>query len=224
MSQREKAPARRDTQAAFSSIYSEHTWGSESKSGPGSEAVKAKKYIAFLQRFIKKHRIKSIVDIGCGDWSIARNLDLSEIRYMGMDVVPEVVTSLTRNFQKENIKFICEDATSAKLPEADLLIIKDVLQHWPNANVHSFLKKLDGFKLALLTNDYARCRIRRFLGYEFCGEILQEPVDIEFGECRSIKLREKPFSLACNQVLKFRIVDHGTVFCKETMLWRRRNN
>ena len=206
---------------AFSKIYLDHSWGSESKSGPGSVASKVRGYIRFLQNFIKSNDIKSITDVGCGDWSIAKCLELDNVAYCGVDVVPSVVNSLSMQYGRDNVRFECMDATNGNLPTADLLIMKDVLQHWPNKQVKDFFPNLEKFKFGLVTNDYCRYRLINILGFRFRGKLMTELDDIQFGECRSIRLNQSPFSLKCKRVFHFLVRDQGTLYCKETMLWRR---
>ena len=40
------------------------------------------------------------------------------------------------------------------LPTADLLIVKDVPQHWSNADIQAFLPRLQNYKGALITNSF----------------------------------------------------------------------
>ena len=53
---------------AFEEIYSKHTWGGVSKSGPGSDPLATREYVNFVNNFLKENtNIESIVEIGCGD-------------------------------------------------------------------------------------------------------------------------------------------------------------
>lgn len=54
----------------FTNIYETKYWGdSEFYSGPGSEVFYLKdNYVPFLKQFILDNSIKSIVDLGCGNF------------------------------------------------------------------------------------------------------------------------------------------------------------
>ena len=59
------------------------------------------------------------------------------------------------------------------------MIVKDVLQHWPNHDIQYFLKNiLPKFRYALITNDYKENAMNW---------------DINIGGYRPINLEEKPF-------------------------------
>lgn len=56
--------------------------------------------------------------------------------YTGVDVVEELVNYNTERFSKPNIRFICMDAASDEpLPDGQLLIIRQALQHMKNADI-----------------------------------------------------------------------------------------
>lgn len=135
--------------------------------------------MAFLQDFFRKNNIKSIVDCGCGDWQFSQNINFEGIDYKGFDVASFVVENNIKNFQKEHINFFLYDGDFNALPEADLIICKDVLQHLPNAKVKEFIANLHKYKFALITND---------IGEKF-------NYDISLGGYRCLDLRQPPFKL-----------------------------
>ncbi|MGI8685990.1 MAG: methyltransferase [Acidimicrobiales bacterium] len=55
--------------------------------------------------------------------------------------MPELVERNTEAFGKPGVRFQALDLSEAELPPADLLVCKDVLQHWPNDWVSSFLER-----------------------------------------------------------------------------------
>lgn len=146
----------------FNRIYSEGVWGRNvagtGTSGSGSTLAITEQYRAYLQDFIKTHRVRSIVDAGCGDWSFSSTIDWADASYLGVDIASDVIETVRRKHEKGNIKFRVGDITE-ELPAADLLISKDVLQHLPNALVHNFIRnnlKRGKYKWVLLTNDRGR--------------------------------------------------------------------
>ena len=71
------------------------------------------------------------------------------------------------------------DGDIPELPHADLLIVKDVLHHWPNGHIDMFMRQIHKFKTAVITNDMTeRCgtRCRRDILF---GEY--EPIGLEVG-------------------------------------------
>jgi 2-polyprenyl-3-methyl-5-hydroxy-6-metoxy-1,4-benzoquinol methylase len=93
------------------------------------------------------------VDVGCGDWEFSRYINWENIQYTGYDVVASVINKNQKNFSQENICFVHANDLTEDLPQADLLICKDVLQHLSNESVILFLEQTNKFKYCLITND-----------------------------------------------------------------------
>ncbi|MBI4414995.1 MAG: SAM-dependent methyltransferase, partial [Candidatus Kerfeldbacteria bacterium] len=53
-------------QPIFEKIYKDKVW--YKGSGSGSLPENTTTYRDFLQKYIKQNNIKSILDLGCGDW------------------------------------------------------------------------------------------------------------------------------------------------------------
>ncbi|MBA3722549.1 MAG: methyltransferase domain-containing protein [Parachlamydiaceae bacterium] len=146
------------TEEVFNDIYKNKSWGKNSSgegfSGTGSTLKNTVEYRQFLADFFTAYNIKSVVDAGCGDWTFSQEINWSGINYKGYDLVKFVIEKNRANFGSENIKFFHQDATKTnKLPAADLLICKDVLQHLPLEDISVFLQNLKQFKFCLITND-----------------------------------------------------------------------
>ena len=171
--------------AVFSKIYSYNIWGKGS--GIGSDPENAKPYLKLLQQYINDDRIHTIVDLGCGDWQIMSNINIPDNKaYKGYDVVSSVQQANIKKFAKPNIQFyIIQDLEYFKRKKVygDLLIVKDVLQHWPNKEINYFFKNiLPNFKYALITNSIM----------PNLPSLINR--DISLGEFRPIRLMDSPFT------------------------------
>lgn len=183
----------------FDEIYRTNAWGSGSGTGSTEENTRA--YRDFLQAFMKLNRVSSVIDLGCGDWQFSKHIDWSGIRYIGIDV-SGVVLANTRRHACEGVEFRQLDACVDPLPSADLLIAKDVLQHWSNSDILGLLARRRSFRFALITNGYAANGDRR------------TNTDISAGMWRPVDLSKDPFSLSGAYVFDF-IGDEP----KQTFLW-----
>lgn len=172
----------------FEEIYSKNEWGHGS--GEGSLPIHTSGYAAFLERFLVERKISSVVDMGCGDWQFSKNIRWNAVQYHGFDVVSSVILNNQSRYTTENIKFHLYSGDAAELPSADLLIVKDVLQHLSNERVLSFLPTFARFKYALLTN----CVNPK-------GPTLNQ--NIEDGDFRYLDLRLPPFNLNATEVYSF---------------------
>lgn len=171
----------------FEYIYAHGVWGNGS--GEGSLPVHTRTYIQFLERFIRSRAIGSVVDYGCGDWQFSKLVDWGKVNYRGFDIVGSVIQNNRQRYQRDCITFH-EIFSPQELPSADLLIVKDVLQHWSDDSIRAFLPVLERFRYALVTN----C-------VNPAGPTRNDP--IEDGGFRYLDLRLPPFNVAAEQMLSF---------------------
>lgn len=162
----------------FSTIYKYNKWGGGS--GPGSFKECTVEYLAFLHKFVYSHDIRSIADLGCGDWQMLKHFNFTNnINYYGYDVVQDVIEADKRLYGKENINFYLLESVS-KMRITDLLMVKDVLLHWNNEMIINFLKSvMIKYKYVILVQDF---------------DDGKENKDIEVGQFRSINLELYPFN------------------------------
>lgn len=143
----------------FTEIYRKRLWGSDAShpfcSGSGSRGRVAQEYVKFVSGFIFEHRIRSVVDLGCGDFFIGSQLASLVDSYVGVDVVPELIEYLSVKYGAPNIRFCCIDITTAEpLPAADLCLIRQVFQHLSNEQIARVLRKLDCYRFVLVTEHH----------------------------------------------------------------------
>jgi SAM-dependent methyltransferase len=112
-----------------------------------------------------ERNLKSVVDLGCGDFRVGRLLAASGVSYIGVDVVEPLIAENTRRYGSPTVRFQCADITSDALPEGELCLIREVLQHLSNAQVSAVLARLPKYKYALITEvhpeDFQHYRINR---------------------------------------------------------------
>lgn len=204
----------------FAEIYEKAEWGGGQPSGPGSDPSQLSSYRTLLQQTISAPDVRRVVDLGCGDWSLAQTLDWSGVDYLGLDVVPALIEKHQKRHATDNIRFDLAGPPGTPLPEADLLIIKDVLQHWSTADIRKFLEVLPAVRMALITNDRDLTR-KSWRTLWRRQRPIEANCDTVTGGYRPLDLRSPPFGLQAEKVLEFETVDGGDIFTKETLLWRR---
>lgn len=147
----------------FDNIYSnQHWYGGGSGEGSTIEFNK-NDYIPYLRNYINIHDIKSVVDIGSGDGQCLHSIYHDKpIQYFGYDCSKTIITETKKKYEDNKFHFELIDGNAICLyirKEVDLIIIKDVLQHWSTPRIVSFLKELVhkiSFKKCLLINDITR--------------------------------------------------------------------
>jgi SAM-dependent methyltransferase len=193
---------------AFRQIYETDHW--KGGSGEGSDVAAIEPYRRLLERVIAATDVETIVDAGCGDWQFSRLIDWSGKPYLGVDIVPAVVESNRRAFGHENVEFVAADIRTDELRTADLLICKDVLQHWDVGSIVAFLaRNLPRYRYALITNDIASVHIG--------AEMLNS--EIAIGHWRPLDLERRPFGANAQWRFDFDIRGEWT---KRSLLFVRR--
>jgi hypothetical protein len=153
----------------FGRLYADDGWSGGS--GTGSDPDAAAPYCRYIERYLSKHAIGSVLDLGCGDRRIAAAIRWSPAAYRGLDVV-----------------MTGEDIRTCPWPAADLVLIKDVFQHWPNADIQGLLPRLAPYVHVLITNSASGVRTNQ---------------DIAAGGFRSVDLAAEPFGWPVRPVLRW---------------------
>lgn len=148
----------------FTAIYENQVWGDNQNknyrgsSGGGSEVAYNEKYIGMLKEIIKKCNIRSVVDLGCGDFRIGHLLyDDLDIMYTGYDVYKKIIEYNSICYTQPKFNFKCLDFCKNidQVTSGDLCILKDVLQHWELKKIYAFMDLItqsQKFKYILIVN------------------------------------------------------------------------
>ena len=168
----------------FTNIYKNKTWGNNhndeysGSSGSGSSLEYNKdSYVPLLKYFIRTNNIKTIVDLGCGDFICGKKIyDDLDIVYTGYDVYKKLIDYNSKIHLLPKYSFIHLDFCNDKenIMNGDLCILKDVLQHWSLSNIYTFLDYVidnKKFKYILICN---------------CCDQTQDDTDIADGNWRQL--------------------------------------
>lgn len=139
-----------DLSARFRRIYETNLWGSEvSRSGSGSVDEQTARIREALPVMLRELGVKSMLDIPCGDFAWMQYVDLSGVRYLGGDIVPDLVHANQQRFGTTSAdaasasrEFRVLDLTSDALPTVDLVFIRDCLVHLSVANIRKATENL----------------------------------------------------------------------------------
>jgi hypothetical protein len=166
----------------FTIIYETNHWKSlNSLSGTGSEISQTKSLIVDLGRLLVEMNIRSVLDIPCGDFNWMQNVDLSNINYIGADIVEDLINSnISKYGGRTNIKFKVLNLITDPLPECDIIIVRDCLVHLSYKDISLAIKNIKSSKCKYLL---ATTFTLYYLNY-----------DISTGDWRRINFQEKPFS------------------------------
>ena len=144
------------TKDVMEQVYEMKLWGDDQSdfySGLGSHhAGIVGPYIEVLTSFLTSFKSPLVVcDLGCGDFNVGKELVKYTKKYVAVDIVPALIAHNKETFKDKNLEFHCLDIVTDDLPSGDCAIVRQVLQHLSNAEVHGILRKLTDFKHIILT-------------------------------------------------------------------------
>ncbi len=193
-----------DMKETFTNIYDNGIWGKSEGfpycSGGGSHDEKViRPYIDLVISLIKDKGIKTICDIGCGDFNIMSQVlpQTDYDKYYGVDVVDGLIDYNNEKYGNDKISFLCADASdeSQEIPGTDLLIIRQVLQHLDNASIARILKRSEKYKYVLVTEHLPFIPLRGFNK--------DKPINnsIRLNNRSGVYIERKPFGYKCKHLL-----------------------
>lgn len=144
------------TKDAMQQVYDMHLWGGKDfdfYSGDGSHNIKIiEPYLHSVSTFLKSHNNSlTVCDLGCGDFNIGKQLINYTKKYIGIDIVENLIERNKTLFKAENLEFHCLNIVEDELPKTDCVILRQVLQHLSNTEIQKIIKKLSHYKYLILT-------------------------------------------------------------------------
>ncbi|MFC3454383.1 class I SAM-dependent methyltransferase [Amycolatopsis speibonae] len=168
------------TQDRFTYIFRSRLWSSSSVSGPGSESVQTRELREQLPVLLERFGVRTLLDLPCGDFGWLSEVDLDLDRYIGADIVTDLVESNAARFRDDPVReFRTLDLTGDPLPSTDLVLCRDCLVHLSFADIERALLNL------------RRSGSRYLLTTTFTE--LGTNADIVTGDWRPLNLCREPF-------------------------------
>ena len=195
---------------SFESIYRDQRWGSEEGSpfysGVGSRGEVGRVYTermsAILNRLEEREGPLTVVDLGCGDFAIGRELLrlVPTMRYIGCDIVPGLIAHHWDQVDDPRASFEVIDIVADPLPAGNVCLVRQVLQHLNNGDVAKVVAKLGVFSHVYVTE-----------GQPVCPEGPPNPdksvgsgvrFDYQTGRGRGLELHEPPFNCEAEELFR----------------------
>lgn len=166
----------------FTKIYQDNSWGdADSRSGRGSNLEQTRIIRQKLPKLFQEREISTILDIPSGDFYWMRDVDLGDIRYIGGDIVNEIIEKNKAQYENERRHFQVLNLIKDKLPRVDLVLCRDCLVHFSFRDTFLALENIcHSWSTYLLTTFYSH---------------QQNNKDISIGEWQPLNLTKFPFNL-----------------------------
>ena len=151
-----------------------------------------------------------VVDLGCGDFQIGANLiaQLPNIVYVGCDIVLEIIAEHQRMYASERVRFQHIDIVSDPLPEGDVYLIRQVLQHLSNSEILRFMERTDG-KCIYVTEGHPTTRTGPINPDKTTGASVR--FDWHNGRGRGVELDQPPFGLTTREMFRTMSPPHEVI-------------
>ena len=196
----------------FQNIYNKNMWGKGACdetffSGVGSRGQAANAYVEKISDELnrmacEKRRNIIVVDLGCGDFSIGHALveRIPSISYVGCDIVPEIIAHHKKQYANDLVRFQQIDIVADALPQGDVCLIRQVLQHLPNDDVKQVLAKCEQYPVVFVTEGHPLI----IAGPPNPDKAVGHDVRFNYqaGIGRGLQLDQQPFSLATREILR----------------------
>ena len=194
----------------FSEISRNKGWGGNSLSGMGSDLEQTESVRRHLVPLLEEYGVNSLLDLPCGDFYWMKLVDLGKRRYLGGDLVADLIQANQQIYESEKRRFVVLDLLQDSLPDADLILCRDCLIHLSNGDIFKALKNIKKSQIAyILTTSYP---------------LLKRNTDILTGDFRAINLMMPPFNfptpLAIIPENTFPEQKDNPNFIRELCLWR----
>jgi len=165
----------------FRDIHQRHHWtGSPSPSGAGAAEEQTARLRTALPALLAELGVRTLLDLPCGDYSWMARVDLPVVRYIGGDLLPELIAPLQQRYGDSSRRFMVLDLTHDPLPPSDLLLCRDCLVHLSLADIRLALRNI------------LRSGVPYLLTTTFPDGAENE--DIVTGDWRVLDLQRPPFS------------------------------
>ena len=195
----------------FQDVYKQGLWGKDESerfcSGTGSRGIAAQTYVAKISELLKgqiegQGRSITVVDLGCGDFEIGRELVLrvDSLDYIGCDIVPDLISHHLATNTHQRASFRVLDMVTQELPAGDVCLVRQVFQHLSNAEIKATLKKLKGLAKIYITEAYPAAE---------AGAVNPDKptnADVRYdwrtGRGRGVELNEEPFNIPVRELFR----------------------
>lgn len=167
----------------FKHIYETNHWDeAESVSGPGSTLEETEPIRRELPALLAEMGASSLLDLPCGDFHWMQHTDLSGVRYIGGDLVGDLIECNQEKHSCDGVDFQKIDLVNDTLPAVDVILCRDCLVHLSFADAQAALSNI------------ARSGAGWLLATSFPSVTRND--DIVTGQWRPINLTLPPFNLS----------------------------
>lgn len=123
-------------------IYRTYGYGGKlSDWGSGSDLMQTEVIREEIPRLVNELNIRVLLDCPCGDLNWIQHVELKLEKYIGVDIVKEIIEENKQKFNKKGYAFYKMDMSKDVLPKADMILCRDCLVHFSFKDAVSTIKR-----------------------------------------------------------------------------------
>ncbi|PQP35839.1 hypothetical protein C6A37_00400 [Desulfobacteraceae bacterium SEEP-SAG9] len=165
----------------FTNVYQKNLFkGKESRSGEGSNMTQTTIIRREIPLLIKELKIKSLIDAPCGDFFWMREVELPVERYIGVDIVKDIVENNQKKYGNQQRIFRELNIIEDVMPMTDMILCRDCLVHL------SFRQGIQ------VINNFKKSGAKYLLTTTFVNRLSNH--DLGKGFWRTINIERPPFN------------------------------
>lgn len=196
----------------FDKIYEDGLWGKNEQgiatSGQGShDPGIVDPYIGVVRKITRDYKLSTAVDLGCGDFAVGSQIYTLFDRYTACDISQTILRRNRERYQAPTLTFQKLNLAIDPIPKADIVFVRQVLQHLSNQEIKSFVDQVHEKKFCryLLVTEHLPSEDG------FTPNIDQSTgPHIRHGKRSGIMLHLAPFHLVCEDQRDVLTVNAGT--------------
>jgi len=162
-----------------------------------------------LPAIVRAINARVFLDAACGDFNWMKELDLGVERYIGSDIVADLIAENQRKYGDRIREFRCLDIVKDALPRSDVVLCRDCLAHLSYEDIVAAIGNIKASGATyLLASTFPR--------------MIENNLDIRTGDFRPVNLQAAPFNFPV-PIMYFEEVsaEDNMVYWKKTLcLWR----
>ncbi len=171
-----------DPKEVFNFYFERKLFGDpDSLSGTGSSLAATATIRSALPPLLATLNMQVVLDVPCGDFNWAKEIDWKPFHYIGADIVSGLVERNRALYASDGVEFLTLDILTDPLPHCDLILCRDLFIHFPNDLIQSALRNI------------SRSGAQYFLTTQYDG--VKTNRDIKLGSFRPVNLMLPPFGL-----------------------------
>ena len=148
-------------------------------------------YADAVRRFIGAMKIRSAVELDCGDYRVGRRIARRNLEYVGFDADLSLLERNRQRYGGRHVRFVAGDVIGDDLPDGELCLAGEVLRRLTNAEIRLLLLKFKKFKYVIFNEYMPR------LG-EFTPNLDKPPGRLDrLDRGSALLLQHPPFNVRC---------------------------